>query len=96
MNEAFARLGAQFVSFTREPLYLTFIRNLASPQMPSTPEPTFEEALRRLEAIVSELEGELPALDEALIAYEEGVNLAKFCMDRLRTAELRIQELSLE
>ena len=64
--------------------------------MPTTPEPTFEEALRRLEAIVTDLEGELPDLDHALQAYDEGVSLARYCMERLKTAELRIQELSLE
>ena len=57
---------------------------------------TFEQALSRLEAIVESLEGDLPNLEEALQAYEEGVGLAQLCLERLRRAELRVQELALE
>ena len=58
--------------------------------------PTFEAALQRLETLVSALEDDEAPLDEALAAYEEGVRLAQHCLERLRTAELRVQELSLE
>ena len=57
---------------------------------------TFEQALQRLEALVETLEDEAAGLDEALQAYEEGVLLARFCLERLDTAELRVQELALE
>ena len=57
---------------------------------------TFEEALRRLEALVESLEADETGLEEALQAYEEGVELARFCLQRLETAELRVQELALE
>ena len=57
---------------------------------------TFEQALQRLEALVETLEDETAGLDEALQAYEEGVLLARFCLERLDTAELRVQELALE
>ncbi len=57
---------------------------------------TFEQALRRLEALVETLESDDASLDEALAAYEEGVTLARYCLARLDTAELRIQELALE
>ena len=57
---------------------------------------TFEQALSRLEAIVESLEGDLPDLESALQAYEEGVGLAQFCLERLHHAELRVQELALE
>ena len=57
---------------------------------------TFEQALQRLEALVETLEDETVGLDEALQAYEEGVLLARFCLERLDTAELRVQELALE
>ncbi len=56
----------------------------------------FEEALQRLESLVDTLENEMLGLDEALQAYEEGVGLAKYCLERLNTAELRVQELALE
>jgi len=52
--------------------------------------------LQRLEALVETLEDEAAGLDEALQAYEEGVLLARYCLERLDTAELRVQELALE
>ncbi len=43
----------------------------------------FEEALKRLEGIVQDLEdGDLP-LDEALDKYEEGIRLSKACAKKL-------------
>jgi exodeoxyribonuclease VII small subunit len=64
---------------------------------PSLPDDLpFEAALRRLEALVALLENEAPDLETALQAYEEGVLLARHCLERLQTAELRVQELALE
>lgn len=57
---------------------------------------TFEAALQRLEALVAAMEADDVDLDAALAAYEEGVGLARFCLERLDTAELRVQELALE
>ena len=57
---------------------------------------TFEQALQRLEALVETLEDETAGLEEALQAYEEGVILARYCLERLDTAELRVRELALE
>ena len=65
--------------------------------MPDLPENlTFEAALQRLEGLVATMEDDDVDLDAALAAYEEGVVLARFCLDRLETAELRVQELALE
>lgn len=58
--------------------------------------PTFETSLARLEAIVEELANPQTNLEQALERYEEGVRLARQCMNRLNAAELRIQELTLE
>lgn len=60
------------------------------------PAQTFEEALQRLEAIVETLETDPPDLETALAVYEEGIRLTRYCLDRLNTAEMRIQELRLE
>lgn len=57
---------------------------------------TFEQAVQRLEALVERLDDDEAGLDEALRAYEEGVRLARYCLDRLDAAELRVQELALE
>lgn len=54
---------------------------------------SFEEALRRLEEIVSQLErGDAP-LDSALQLYEEGVRLSRFCSRQLKEAERRVELL---
>ena len=56
-------------------------------------EPTFEDALGKLESIVETMEGgELP-LDQLLARDEEGSRLVKLCQEKLSAAELRIQPL---
>lgn len=57
---------------------------------------TFEQALSRLEEIVRQLEDQDVSLEAALEAHAEGTALARYCMERLSAAELRVQELTLE
>jgi Exodeoxyribonuclease VII small subunit (EC 3.1.11.6) len=53
----------------------------------------FEEAMSRLETIVSELEkGDLP-LDESLKIFEEGIKLSKTCLKMLDDAERKVEIL---
>jgi exodeoxyribonuclease VII small subunit len=55
---------------------------------------TLEHSLKRLEEIVETLErGDTP-LDDAVILYEEGVELSKGCAEKLKAAELKIKKLS--
>jgi exodeoxyribonuclease VII small subunit len=56
-------------------------------------EPTFEESLKRLEEIVTQLEGNQLALEQSLQVFEEGVRLVRFCSGRLDEAERRIELL---
>ena len=52
-----------------------------------------EEALQKLEAIVTQMEeGDLP-LEETLKAFEEGVKLARFCANKLDEAERKVEKL---
>lgn len=64
--------------------------------MPATKQPdqpSFEDALTRLEAIVDSMEqGQVP-LAELLVRYEEGTKLLKVCEARLKDAELKIDQL---
>ena len=61
-----------------------------SPAKASLP---FEEALKKLEAIVEAMEsGDLP-LETLLAKYEEGMKLAGICQEKLAEAELKIQQL---
>jgi len=51
---------------------------------------TFEEAMKQLEQIVQELEsGDLP-LEKAILKYEEGVRLSRFCSEKLDETEKRV------
>jgi exodeoxyribonuclease VII small subunit len=53
----------------------------------------FEEALKKLESIVEQMEsGELP-LEAMTARFEEGVRLVKTCQKRLEEAELKISKL---
>jgi exodeoxyribonuclease VII small subunit len=55
--------------------------------------PKFEDALARLETIVTELErGELP-LDQSLKIFEEGIKLSKSCLKILDDAERKVEIL---
>ena len=56
-------------------------------------ETSFEETIKQLEAIVTQLEnGDLP-LDEALNEFEKGIKLARSGQKQLNEAEQRIQIL---
>ncbi len=64
------------------------------PEQESSHQPSFEEALERLEEIVHLLEEGEIGLDEALERYEEGVKLLRSSYDLLGRAERRIELLS--
>ena len=54
---------------------------------------SFRKSLTRLEEITNLLESEEIELEEALQLYEEGINLSRFCLNSLKSAELKITEL---
>jgi exodeoxyribonuclease VII small subunit len=54
---------------------------------------SFEDAMKRIEEIVSDLErGELP-LEKSLDRFEEAVKLARSCQQTLEAAQKRISKL---
>ena len=53
----------------------------------------FEEALKRLEKIVEELENGSLSLDESLEKYEEGIKLSKMCSKKLEVARKKVEIL---
>jgi exodeoxyribonuclease VII small subunit len=53
----------------------------------------FEEALKRLEAIVEAMESEDLPLETLLAKYEEGTRLSRICQEKLSEAEVKIQLL---
>ncbi len=52
-----------------------------------------EDAMARLEQVVTSLEGENTDLDKALKLYEEGVKMVALCQNRLEDARRTIEVL---
>ena len=57
-------------------------------------QPTFEQAIEKLEAITRQLEDPATSLDQSILAFEEGVSLIRFCRETLSKAEARISVLT--
>lgn len=54
---------------------------------------SFEDALARLEGIVSRLESGQAPLEESITLYEEGARLKAHCEARLKAAQLRVEKI---
>ncbi len=54
---------------------------------------SFEDAVKKLDSIVEEMESDELPLDKMLVSYEEGVKLVKLCEEKLKAAETRITQL---
>jgi len=59
----------------------------------SAPAPTFEKALAELEKIVAQMEGGNLTLEQSLEAHRRGLELAKFCQQRLEAAQQQVKVL---
>ena len=55
---------------------------------------SFEDALVQLESIVRELEGGKIKLDDAVEAYEKATALKKFCEEKLKAVQLKIEKIN--
>jgi exodeoxyribonuclease VII small subunit len=55
--------------------------------------PSFEQAQRELERIVSELEGGRASLEDAVALWARGDELYRYCLGQLDSAEGKIEEL---
>ena len=53
----------------------------------------FEDALKKLEKIVADLEDGNLSLDDALEKYEEGIKLSKLCSKKLEVAKKKVEIL---
>ena len=62
---------------------------------PNISDLSFEDALKRLEAIVHRLESGEASLDESITLYAEGDRLRGQCEKRLQDAQARIEKISL-
>ncbi len=57
---------------------------------------TFEALLARLDALAATLDDPALGLDDAVARYEAAAEIARHALDRLRSAEARVQHLSLQ
>ena len=61
---------------------------------PKAAEPVdFEKALAELETIVKQLESGGQSLDQSLVLFERGIELARVCKQKLDDAELKVTKL---
>ena len=58
------------------------------------PEPTFEEALAEVEAIIERIETGQSGLERSIGEYEKGVRLLARCRGLLQNAEQRIEDVT--
>ena len=54
---------------------------------------SFEEALAELETIVRQLEQGDVELEQSITIYERGAELKKHCEGRLKSAELKVEQI---
>ena len=54
---------------------------------------SFEDALAELEQIVRRLEGGQVKLDEAIMSYERGAQLKRYCESKLNEAQQRVDRI---
>lgn len=57
-------------------------------------EMSFEEALKRLEEINEKLESEDISIEEAVTVYKEGIEISRFCQQKLDEAKLEIEKVN--
>ena len=53
----------------------------------------FEDAMKKLEEIVQDLENGDLTLEDSLKGFEEGMNLVKFCSEKLEEADQKVRLL---
>lgn len=56
----------------------------------------FEEALKELEEIVRRLETGSEPLENSIKAYERGIALKKYCEKKLKTAQAKIEKITVD
>ena len=58
-----------------------------------SPPKSFEDAIARLETITQSMQNTAQPLEEALAHYAEGVELVRYCQQKLAAVEQKIQVL---
>lgn len=61
---------------------------------PQSEDPSFEDAMQRLDEIVAGMESSQLPLEDMLTIYEEGVRLLRLCRQRIESARRRVDLIS--
>ena len=64
-----------------------------SKQVTAPGEPTFEKALAELEKIVARMESGELSLEQALSTHKRGLELARYCQQKLEVAQQQVKVL---
>jgi len=59
-------------------------------------EMSFEDAMRELEKVVSDLERGDVALEDSIKLYQRGAELKKHCEEKLKAAEEKVAQITLD
>ena len=54
---------------------------------------TYEEAIKRLEEIVSLLENNEIALGDSIALFQEGITLSKYCDEKLKNIQEKVAQI---
>ena len=68
-------------------------RQSSSAEADPQSELSFEKALAELERVVARMEGGNLSLEQALAAHKRGLELARFCQQRLEAAQQQVKVL---
>lgn len=55
---------------------------------------TFEQAMKRLQAITEQIQKSDCTLDEGLKLYEEGIRLSRYCNEKLSAFSQQLEQLN--
>ncbi len=56
---------------------------------------SFEDAMAKLEEIIQKMDSAEVKLENAVWLYEEGVKLKKICEEKLQSAKMKIEKITL-
>lgn len=56
-------------------------------------EMTFEEAMKKLNLLVRQMEQGEASLEQSLVLFQEGTELVRFCSQKLSDAKLKVQQV---
>ena len=54
---------------------------------------TYEQAIKRLEHIISKLESNDVPLEESIELFQEGVKLSQYCDNKLKTIQQKVAQI---